>query len=275
MYVYTHSYVYFEDGIMPANRLKKKVMPLGAYSYVLENGLELILPNTIELEIGQKVQMTAPIEAGKYHNPEYANLIGLLNTYLVNYGAYYVLYIPNTTESALADIVKQLKMFAHKYLKLELDIYYDAGNSSIDVSDLIYNLKANTDFNIGIIPEQVLMGDMKTVVSFIAQLVPLFREMNRGYMIRLISENYFTAVLHILMRLGIIPTRIEQQELMISRSDYRVLLDMITDKFVPLYKPVELKIVSKTGIGIRNFVKVENAIAVDGVARESFEVVKT
>lgn len=272
-FVYIHDYVYLEDGIIQAIRITKKTYHMGAYRYTLENNMSLITPNTIELEVGSKVTLTTPIVKGKYHEPEFANLVALLNAYSIGYGSHYILYIPNTSAEELKEISKQLQSFGRKYFRKNVDISFDPSNTSIDISDFYYNFKAHTQLSLGKVPDVVLLGDMATTVAFFGPFLPLFQEVNKGYMLRLLSDTLFDAVLNMLIRIGIVPIEVNINMLILSRKDFETLQRMASGQNVPVYKPVELEIIAKDIVGIKPFVNVSGIKAVNGITIESMEAI--
>ena len=106
MYVYTKNFVHTDDGVFKAYELSEKKRVLGADILMLENGLELIVPNLVELEPGDEVVMMKPIKYGKYHEPEIAEIIGLLNGYGIASGNNFILFIPDISEKELLDLAR-------------------------------------------------------------------------------------------------------------------------------------------------------------------------
>ena len=147
-------------------------------------------------------------------------------------------------------------------------------NNSIDISDFVYKFKAHMQFGIGIIPHIVLNGDIKTILSFFKPIMPLFQEVNNGYMIKMLSETIILEIQQLLLRLGIVPKEVGPIHIIISEKDYNALNDLINGKGGVYGEPVKLTIANRHTIGMREFVKLDNAISINGVLAEELEVAK-
>ena len=273
MKVYIRNFVHTSNGIYHARDINdERLKALGSYMYVLENNMELIVPNNVELEIGDEVEFIKPIKSGKYHDIELAELFGLLNGYCITSGNFWMLMLPDVTEKELINIAKDIKRIGRKYLKKDFYIEPNVANNSIDISDFMHYLKAQYSFGLGVVPSLVLRGDIATILSFLKPWIPLFQETGNGYLLRVLSETLVLEIVQLMVRIGIVPKEVGAVHLIISTKDFEALKKLTEGKGNIYGEPVKLKVEKKFNIGIREFTDIENVIAINGISVESLEV---
>jgi len=272
MLAYAKSLVHTKDGILQANNLAGKSIQYGAILYQFNNGHEIFLPNSYEIPIGGQVKMMYPIPSGLKHVPELASFFGLVNAYGVNYSTNFLVFILNASRATLYDTCKELRRLAKNYLGLDMNIIPNESNNSIDVTDLVHEMRAKYDFSLGTVPLLVLMGDMSTILQFISPFYPLFNEVNRGYELKLVTEAFTCEFVNLLFRIGIVPYKIDNTKIVLTHKDYNVLGDLIDGIVMPYGRQIELSVIGKYDVGIRMFIKLDNAIAIDGISVKDLEV---
>ena len=272
MLAYAKSYVHLKDGVYQANKLDGKAIQYGATLYVFNNGHEVFLPNHYEIPIGWSVKMTYPIPTGLKHSPELASFFGLVNAYGVNYSTSFLLFMISASRETLYDTCKELRRLARNYLDKDMNIIPNESNNSIDITELMHEMRAKYSFSLGIIPQLVLVGDMSTILEFISPFYPLFNEVNRGWELKLVTDTFTAEFVNLLFRIGIVPYNMDNTKIVLSHKDYKVLGDLLDGVEMPYGKQIELSVASKFDIGIRTFIKINNAIAIDGISVNRLEV---
>jgi len=75
---------------------------------------------------------------------------------------------------------------------MDFNIIPNESNNSIDITDLIHEMRAKYNFSLGTVPLLVLVGDMSSILQFISPFYPLFNEVNRGYELKLVTNAFTT-----------------------------------------------------------------------------------
>jgi hypothetical protein len=283
MYVYIDSYVHTSRGITIPRIKSKEITLLGAYEYHLDNGLIFVVPNDVEYDIGDKIKYMKPELRGYIYEPQVCHFIAQVLVRSYSYLNKFYLFYPELNSEKLIELTNDIEIFAKRFGVDNIE--YDESRNLIDVTNLVRNLFIHFDIrgydnfktSINTLEYRLLLynivfkGDFASILEFMKAIYPVFKEMNKGYQLKLNYTDIANDIMQLFIRIGIVP-QISESIIFLSRKQYKLLEELINGIRI-LNNEYEAygTITKKYSIGLREFVNLEehNIIAIDGIsARE-------